>query len=96
MLGKNTLDIAAIIVAIGASLAINRSNIKKETIKDLRELVEAQKLKIESLEEELEELRAIVAGNPELVREGIVAGRNGPRGRDSAAYSQAAKNRSSG
>jgi len=95
MFGKSMLDIVTIIFAMAAALAINRSNVKKQTISDLKDLVEVQQLKIESLEEELEELRAIVEGDPELVREGSVAWSHGPRGGNSSTHSKTTKNRGS-
>ena len=95
MLGKSMIDIVTIIIATGAALAINRSAVKKQTIADLKDLVEVQQLKIERLEEKIEELEAIIDGNPELVREGTVAGGHGPRSGDSSAHSKTTKNRSS-
>jgi len=95
MFGKSMLDIVTIIFALAAALAINRSNVKKQTIADLKDLVEVQQYKIESLEEEIEELRAIVEGNPELVREGTVAWSHGARSGNSATHSKTTKNRSS-
>ena len=95
MFGKSTIDVVMIIIATGAALAINRSTVKKQTIADLKDLVEVQQLKIESLEEEIEELRAIVAANPELVQGRHVAGSHGSRSGDGSAHSKTTKNRSS-
>ena len=95
MFGKSMIDIVTIIIATGAALAINRSTVKKQTIADLKDLVEVQQLKIDSLEEEVEELRAIVAANPELVQGRYVAGSHGPRSGDGPAHSKTTKNRSS-
>jgi len=95
MFGKSTIDIVTIIIATGAAVSINRSNVKKQTIGDLKDLVEVQQLKIESLEEEVEELREIVAANPELVQSRNVAGVHRPRSGNSSTHSQTTKNRSS-
>lgn len=101
MFGKNMIDIVTIIIATGAATAINRSSVKKQTIQDLKDLAETQQLEIDSLKRQIEEkdkrichLEEIVDGYAELVREGHLAGSNGPRSGDGSANPKTTKNRS--
>ena len=95
MFGKSMLDIVTIIIAMGAALAINRSSVKKQTIADLKDLVEVLQAELEAKDRRICHLEEIIDGNPELVREGHLVGSHGSRSGDSSAYSKTTKNRSS-
>lgn len=95
MFGKSLIDIVTIIIATGSALTINRSNVKKKTIEDLKDLVEVLQAELEAKDRRICHLEEIIDANPELVREGTLAGGNRPRSGNSAAHPKTTKNRSS-
>lgn len=97
---KDALDIVAYAAAISAALVIVKSNYKRQTIEDLKNLaatheslIAALKLQNEQQAIEIVELRETIDGYSELVREGYLAGGNRQGGRNSSAYSKNSKNR---
>lgn len=77
---KDVLDLLVYVSAIAVAITVGRTNIKKQTILDLQNLVTAQQQRITSLERELLEkdsricdLEETVDGYSELVREGYLA-----------------------
>lgn len=95
MFGKSMIDLVTIIIATGAALTINRSNVKKQTITDLKDLVEVLQAELEAKDRRICHLEEIIDANPELVQGRDVAWSHGPRSGDGSAHSKTTKNRSS-
>jgi hypothetical protein len=96
------LDILVGMSALAVAFVVGKDNIKKQTIKDLKDLVVTLTLKIEVLEDTVgkcrdanTKLKDTVDGYTELVREGYLFGRGGSRGRNNSAAAKIAKNRES-
>lgn len=83
------LDILVGVAALAVALTVGRDNIKKRTIAELKDLVEALEKKIDGLQktvgklrEENAELKETIDGYSELVREGHLIGGSRSRGRN--------------
>lgn len=105
-------DFAEILLAvcsIAAIVVVGRSNIKKQVIDDLKDLVLAHEqtinqLKLENIQlrkdntdkdERICALEETIDGYSDLVRKGYLLGSSGPRGRDRSTSAKTTKNRES-
>lgn len=99
---SDTLQVLTCVSALALAVTVGRTNIKRQTIKDLQTSNSALKLRVEILESEntklknqVTELEETIDGYSELVRQGHVAGLHGASSGDGTAHPQGTKNRSS-
>lgn len=89
------LDVLVGAAALAVALTVGRDNIKKRTIAELKDLVEALEKKIDGLQKtvskllnENTELKETIDGYSDLVREGHLVGSSRARSRNHSTTSQ--------
>lgn len=100
MHAKDALDIVAYLVGVGTTVVVVRSNIKKQTIDDLQDLVEVLQGQVAALRDEnseqaqeIRELKEALYGTTTVVHEGHRTGKRGQGSRNSTASPKTTKNR---
>lgn len=90
---KDVLDVVALLMAVGTTVTVVRTNTKKQIIEEQKQLIEAHEKTIAWLKERVASLEEIVYGDTEVVPEGHIPRQHGQGSRNRSASTKTTKNR---